>query len=566
MHSLMVLLNQHLRLERPYFKSRAPWKKAMNMNDFNYLPAIPIFYLASHQVGSRNITLFTDALSFFPSNEKEEFRVANILHELNDKINISENFAKLENQCINLNHAQSCLILGRIYQFGSYNTHEDYNKSMYYYEIAAGLNDTAALSQLAFYHYSEGNIAQAIAEFDITENYLESALFAAQQHIYGQNRPKSCPSAQYHLQRFSFQFLNMYNIILSQPQSRFEGFNITSINDTTVASELYDYGMQLLSMPYPCQTELMKSKEALQKAYDMEYIQAAAPLSYFYLTNATGTLNKAEAIKILQKGIDTKDPASYFLMYIHLASNITNINFWQMLSLVKKAAKDNYAPALYELGRLNYLGIMGLPRSAREGFKYWNNAAALGHYESIFLASRALLGGDGADVDCERSAEMLRRLLDLGPWSTIYDKYVQADSASAFRRMLDLGLTPSKTVAGADTNINSMETEYYSNLRRARVGNGSAIVWLALRTPLVEAEGYLDRMTSLERSVSLLEPPLRVFITIREVYRWAKGDISEADKLVLIRWLTPLRIIPFIVAGFIVLMMLISHRLDLFLN
>jgi hypothetical protein len=76
------------------------------------------------------------------------FHPIRVLHDLNARKDPAASLRQLEAAYDN-GHGQACLILRRIYEFGSYNEIQVHSKALAYYDR---VNDTSVVSALSFFH------------------------------------------------------------------------------------------------------------------------------------------------------------------------------------------------------------------------------------------------------------------------------------------------------------------------------------------------------------------------------------------------------------------------------
>lgn len=84
------------------------------------------------------------------------------------------------------------------------------------------------------------------------------------------------------------------------------------------------------------------------------------------------------------------------------------------LELVRKAAKQGYAPAQSELGLLYYLGSEHITKDTTQGIMYLHAAALQGYAPAQFSLGRAYESGDGVLQDDVQAATWLRKAAEQG--------------------------------------------------------------------------------------------------------------------------------------------------------
>jgi len=537
------------------WSSNAPWKTGIKLNDPEYLPVPPLFGLV--KVKDNSDAIIADLLTFAPGEMTND--TLNIVRELNERINSTQNLESLNDLCFINNNSQACLVLARIYEFGAYGKQENHTLSYELYKKASDLNNTHALSVLSYYHrYPTNNDPiSSIIESDATMYSIDSILASSIQHSSGNLRPKSCSAAARILLPVAQSLCSLYLFPNTSPVNQTE---LERIQNSTQPMDLYTKAMAMIYVPYPSNKEKSFAKDLLKQAFEQGYQNAAAPLATLYLNQAKPNISKA--IHFLSKALVLNDPAAMLL-----ASELFSISDSNLLNpseakrLVKGAASQGYAPAIHKLGILTYYGLIGIPRSATKGFELFSQAAAMGYRPSIFQVAQQMIGGDGVVVDCEKAVEMLRRIVDTGPWSDFYDKYVSNHSLHAYTLMNDLGLTPCEYVESSnDTKWNS--TESLKIVRAARDGNITAIIWLIFNSNLRDAEGLFIKLRQLDRTMAIIEKPLRAYIIIRGYFSYMQGKLDQNELPFLMSMASPFLSMILKLFTFILLSILIILRVQ----
>lgn len=497
----------------------SPWKRAMLMNDTNYLPIVPIFQLMSSK--NKTITFLADSLTFGTTAEK----ISGKIEELNKRKNVQQNLDKIRDMCDLEENGKACVCYGRILEFGSYNVTENITEAYKYYTKAQNLNETSALPMLSFYHrYYQKDIESSIIEASASTSFVESSIPASIQHYEGKYRPKSCPAAARKLKDLS-EAVAMMNDEVFHTQQEMNETEYKRLKKSSDPKDQYKLAVYQLSQPYMDNKTLTSSIKLLNKSYENGYSQAGAPLARLQFFK-----NPKESLLLLRKFSDIGDPIANYA-FSEIAPALGNEFARLGLECLKSAVNVNSLPAIHKFGEITYYGL-GVTRSAKDAYKIFSKGAVLGYKRSIYKMATMLLGGDGATVDCPRAVENLRKITDLGPWSSFFDRYVARGSEVAYLKMIDLGLTPCKFIPTNRTKgymHADKDTEYLTYIRNARQGDDESIVWLALKSPLNEAEEYLLKLRQLKTTSRILELPIRAYLTIKNFRPWLKGELNPED-------------------------------------
>ncbi|KAK8835100.1 hypothetical protein M9Y10_018089 [Tritrichomonas musculus] len=156
-------------------------------------------------------------------------------------------------------------------------------------------------------------------------------------------------------------------------------------------------------------------------------------------------VHQSELLTMIEPLIERGDPEALLLASGYYMRSSAAIIFKPHLSasIIQSIAESEYPPAIHRLGELTYFGLMQIKRSAKDAFILYAKAASCGYNPSILAAAKQLVGGDGVCEDCESAVSLLRGIIDVGPWSDFYDKFVLLKKSKvAFLRMVEMGLTP----------------------------------------------------------------------------------------------------------------------------
>ncbi|OHT16740.1 hypothetical protein TRFO_13012 [Tritrichomonas foetus] len=529
------------------WQSIAPWKYGLTMDDPDYLPVPPIFTLI--KPNKWNSHIIGDLLSI---RTVPEFDPVAIIHGLNKDRNPGLILDRLQHNCTVDHISQACLILGRIYEFGAYNQTENLSLSYELYQKVVEFGDSSANSMLSFFHrHYDYNFPASIVEAD-SSNTIESILSKALQYDRGFLRPLSCPTSASLLLPIAEAVSQLYIFPPPKPLDKSE---IERLNNSTDMVDLYNSAMHQISVPYPSKKEIHQAKEKLEQSLNKGYVKASAPLAQLNIELSTHRDSNEISKKLVQSALKIKDPAASFVAFqIKLHENdIASLE--QARRFLIFAAENNYVPAIHELAVHTYFGFLGLGRNDKKAYQMFKMAAAKGYLPSMFRAAKQLLGGDGTIEDCNEASKMLRRVLDLGPWSKFYDKYVEKGSKHALRLMLDMSLTPAKIFPINDTESsfihtntqssstiashakayeskianNLQEQEYVQKMRKAREGDPSAILWLSIKSPLLDSSMWIERLKEHSPRTRMLVPPVKLFITLRTIFLYFKGELNEKE-------------------------------------
>jgi TPR repeat protein len=553
--------------------SNAPWKSGLTMKDPFYLPAPPMFALVQPLSYPGQILADLLSVEYSTSDSDDQFLPSAILNDLNSRADPDKSMSDLLRFCRDRASPQACLILGRIYEFGAYNQTENHTKAREYYERVASLNDTSSLSALSFMHRHSGDVPLSMVEADASLASVESALPAALQSERGFIRPLSCPEAARLLVPIATAVAEMTFF----PLSPVDPSDVVRLMDSSDPADLHRLAMYDLSRPYPSMTAAETAKDRLERALSAGHQESAAPLATLYSYLLPGPINISRILDILRPAVILDDPAALLVSSeLYLIPELTwMFNPQRALKEIEAAAGSGYAPALHRMAEIRYWGLLGVGKNSTHGFKLFSKAAAAGHRPSIVTAALMLLSGDGVVADCPAAIEMLKRVVDTGPWFTYLDKYLQAGSTHAFVKMVDMHLTPgswtdidapSEVTAELIREMGHVPKAALRKARAAREGNESALLWMTLNSPLDEALEWLANVEMLPPDISMLSKPLRWFLIARALCQKLKGRLSEKEDLVLHEMLKPLYEIGLFLAAALCLMLLIILRIHITLT
>lgn len=586
------------------WKSNAPWKEGLNMDDPYYIPIMPIFTVVTPN--SFPMPIIGDLLTI---RNPKKFKPAHLLHQLNMRINPNKTLADLHRYCDKDNISHACLILGRIYEFGAYNQTEDQSLAYRYYLKVRALNDSASSAMLSFYHrYYDYNIPASIieADYSLSYNIVETTLSSSHQYESGLTRPLSCPAAS----RLLLPLADVTSkMTYFQQNSELNETEIARMSNSSDPMDLYRLAMYELSVPYPSDNEIRVAKKRLKSSLAKGNPKAAAPIARLYVSRIAGKLNFTYIFQLLNKGYELNDPAAMTILAEIISMNKieSSRNIYSATDLLRKAADSGYSPAIHMLGFFTYFGFNSIPRSNTKGFELFSKAAAKGYPPAMFSAADQLIGGDGVVEDCSAAISMLRRIVDVGPWAKYLDKYVNRGSRHAFIKMLDMNLTPSSWINLSDSTNTFLKDENEINLgiakqkvgdtqdiesgsinylqkisnsfisedhglitdsrikriRKAREGDGSSLLWLSLMSPLSESIQWIDRMRLLPSPSCYLASVVQAIVTARASFEFLTGQMKQDDANILKKLVIPYvpRIFTFVTT--VVLMILLSARVNI---
>lgn len=535
-------------------KFKMPWKRGLMMDDPYYLPPPPVFKLIT--VDGNNMAV--DDLTWNATNEEEIQSIYNALYIRDD---VDLNINKLKTLC-ELNNHNACLGYGRIFEFGAYNQTQNHTIAREYYAKAVKYGSKTASSLLSFYHrYYDKDIPLSIVEADISPSAIESVLSRGNQHIEGKHRPFSCPSAYNVIKTTAETVTGMFAFPIQRtlPNST----ELARLTKSTDPLDMYNLAMTKIFTPYPSKHELKNVVRLLKNSFNAGYIQAGGPLAYI-LAFANVTNEVSQISDYHQQALKIEEPTALYLKYLLLNGKNYNGQYCdEILRLLRISANQNYSPSIEILGGMFYYGFCGVGRSNTKGYEYRSHGASLGNFKAIYLAAEQLIGGDGVRYNCERGVEMTRQLIEFGPWTKFFDKYVSKGSEHAFLKMIDLGLTPMGAIKSNKTQSNTYENNYLYHVRNARTGNDTSALWLALHTQLHEADEYFYRMTQLQTGTQVLVGPVKFYVMMRELPKYMAGKLSEDDAKLLVEYLRPMIINAIELVLFVSLMIMISVRVKI---
>lgn len=652
------------------WQSSEPWKYALSMNDKYYLPVPPLFSLVRINNGTHSSFVLSDVLTAEDfSNETQSntnnhtvtrpFSGKYYIDRLNKRISPQKDINDLIAYCESENISKACLILGRIFEFGSYNQSENLHQSYKYYNKALSLNDSSANSPLAFFHrHIFPNIPLSIIEDDYNSNFVESILVTSNQYESGFLRPQSCISTSQVLISLSRILVDMYfkdpynkyvktrkNISLSSKHKELM-VKLLNLSDTCKnvtnhskngGYSYFQQGISYLTIPYPTSEELDLAVSYFEKAicagsiealpylaqlvlhevnsliYNLpneknekldkllnisfihdeqfkQYLKTSFYSGYFKLkklmamdpnnfqdfTSETKDLihyvQMARILQCLDPLLFNRDPETLILV----SSLFTKFHVYYrpqiIRSIIQTISETGYPPAVHQAAEFTYYGLFRIPRSAKAAYKLYIRAAASNYIPSMLHAAQQLLDGEGVNPNCQASVSLLRAIVDSGPWSTFYDKYVSLkQSKVAFIRMLEMGLTPPiwlnefndiSEKAGNIRHLNQSEFDRMINqslpfssyitkgiflfnllpsvqrdekvlqkIREIRNGNYSSLLWLVLHSRIRDSLIWLDRLESLPFDTFYISQFARFIIMIKGIVNYRNLDPYESSLL-----------------------------------
>jgi hypothetical protein len=99
--------------------------------------------------------------------------------------------------------------------------------------------------------------------------------------------------------------------------------------------------------------------------------------------------------------------------------------------------------------------------------------------------------------------------------------------------------------------------------QEAEQGVRSSLLWVALKSPLDDAMLWLERLSLLPPSTSILVGPLKFYLMMRAIYDYFFGRLSSKEMKVLSQMVSGLIDEGLIFSGTIVLVVLIYARLSI---
>jgi TPR repeat protein len=547
--------------------STAPWKSALLMNDPHYRPVPPLFVLMQ-PAGLNGTQIFGDLLTLTPS--ESSFGASAAVRALNERNNTDRVFSKIEQACAK-GVAQACLILGRIYEFGSYNKTQDHTRALDYYLRVEQLNSPIAYSALSFYHrYGFPDVPRSVLEGDLSVQAVESALSAGLQHQTGFLRPLSCPMAARLVEPVAEAVAEMNMIPGLRPANASE---LAALRNSTDPTDLHRLALLELSVPYPSIAERRRACKLLRRALRGGHEASASMLAVLLRSRDKPDLQKI--FDVLAPAVRFKDPVGLLVKAeLHLHRDIPGLfDEARAIGHIKTAASTGFAPAVHALAFITYYGFCGVTRSNVAAFRLFKQAAATGYRPSMLAAAKLLITGDGAPADCPEGLAMLKRITDAGPWVHFFELY--GGDPHAFQKMLDINQTPREWIeidAKAETTaellrisgraLSLLSSSGMRKLREADEGRPAALLWLTLKTPIEEAVGWLARVELLAPIIAVLAVPLRWWLIAKGLWGLVAGRLTPRQAAVLKGLIRPLCDGALVVTVTVCLLCLIALRIN----
>ncbi|OHS98814.1 hypothetical protein TRFO_01875 [Tritrichomonas foetus] len=523
--------------------SDSPWKDSLKRNDKNYLIVPPILEIV-HPFDNET-SVIDDLLSF---NKNMNFTTTKYLKRLNKQKNPDKYIHKLKSRCLSQNISQACLILGRIYEFGSYNQTENLSLAYSYFLRVNELNDSSANSELSFFHrHIYKNVPKSIVEADFSSNNVESILTSSFQYETGFLRPKSCPTATKSLLAISKHLIDMYMIqplildyILDEDVS-------TKDENFTIFFKRYVKALKILSLPYPSQKHVKKAKYILKTLYKQGFNRSVYPLSLIYMNSKLNNKTRNKIFTMLDPKTIKNDPAATLLASDIFLSSTNGVFRSNHVLLDLKYLSGWYPPAMKKLGDFTYLGYYGIPRSATNSYTLFSKSAIAGYCPSMLSAASQLLGGDGVTEDCSEALKMLRDLIEICPLTEIYNKYVEKGSKVALLKMIEMRLTPSFWIDGINEKglFSSVTDEMFKiediipkitgnealkRLCAAKNGDVSSIFWIVLKSDYHDARQWMKRLNQMHLDIPFASKVLEIVVNVKGVGKYLKGEVLNEEK------------------------------------
>ena len=130
-----------------FWGSNEIWKQSFQMENISYLPVVPLFKIIKTNFNNKYIII--DSLT--DVNSTDLFQPEFFIDCLNKNNSPQKVMEKLEKFCFD-NVSQACLIIGRIYEFGSYIFPENISLAYSYYLKALQFGSKNVLPILSYFH------------------------------------------------------------------------------------------------------------------------------------------------------------------------------------------------------------------------------------------------------------------------------------------------------------------------------------------------------------------------------------------------------------------------------
>lgn len=495
-----------------FLKSDSPWKKSIFMHNSSYLPIPPMFYLEK----INNSFIIQD---LFDYNETL-LNMKNIINELNDGRNISQNLNMIFNSCEKENNTIACIAAGRIYEFGSYNVSQNISLS---YDFYRKVNEKASINFLNRY-YNNHTLNENV-ETGVIENLrlIENELY---QNFHGND---TCENAHLLLD-------------IAKAVSRMIKYKIQDnydIQNETSGYSLQKHALNILSKPYLSENEINEAADLLNKSISIGHYESLSHYVKLHLEGYIKYNNISSMIKLLDKPIKLKDPVAELLLSEYYSLNDPSCSSPKLsLKLLNDAASHNYPEAIHRLATFKRYGLMGLSSNTHKAFELNQKAAFMGYLPSMYKIAKCYIYGIGVKRNCQKGLQIIQNILDLSPWSIIFNNYVSNDSKHSFLKMIDLHLSPSKII-DVNCNENSFAcniSKYLSNYRsenkilkisnKANSGDGPSILYMALNTPFEESIYWLFKLKSMPPMFSLFTIPVKYCILLKNFKLFIRKELS----------------------------------------
>lgn len=513
-----------------FWSSDEIWKQSFQMENLSYLPIVPLFKLIKTDMQNKYVII--DALTETKSTDlfQPEIFIDN-LNQNNSPQNVKQ---KLDEFCLK-NVSQACLIIGRIYEFGSYIFSENISLAYSYYLRAYQLGSKNVLPILSYFHrHYFFDIERSILESDLSPDFLESALPMAFQYHSGISRPFSCKKAFEILQPFSYAFTSIMRFI-------FPGSEHDNRNMHRTHAHLYFKAKSILSRPYVSVNEIQDATNLLTQSIQYQYHESASILAQIHLDGYLKTPNMSLINYYLDIGSKLKDPLAYYLLSCFLSIDDPLISKYSIaFDFLKNSAHQGFAPSIHRIGYLTKKGYLGFRQNNNEAFRLFLHSAALGYQPSLYEISKFYFEGKGTKQNCNNGYSTLTKIIDLGPFSQFLNRYVSRGSKSAFLKMIDMNLTPLKFIQIDSNNsftksiVNltdfSIEDELYRQKKKfASVGNESAIVYLILTSPFEEALEWQKKLNMISPVYFFISFPIKTFLFFKNLWKYNHNQLSVKE-------------------------------------
>lgn len=514
-----------------FWSSNEIWKQSYQMNNLSYLPIIPLFKLV--KTDKQNKYVFVDALT--DVNSTDLFQPETFINLLNQNDSPYSVMQKLDDFCSE-NISQACLIIGRIYEFGSYIFPENISLAYSYYLKAQKFGSRDVLPILSYFHrHYYIDVEKSIIEADLSEDFLETALPMSLQYHNGISRPLSCHKASEVLKPFSYASTSIvrFNFPGSDKEDR--------MNKTH--AYLHSQAKHLLLSPYVSINEIEKATELLNQSLHYQYQESASILAQLHLDGYVRNPNITSINYFLDIGIRLKDPLAYYLLSCFFSLDDPYISKYSIaFDFLKNSAHQGFAPAIHRVGYLTKKGYLGFKRDDQKAFDLFSHSAALGYQPSLYEMAKSYLEGEGIPHNCNNGYLLLTKIIDNGPISQFLNRYIQKGSKSAFLKMIDMNLKPLNYIQidlnGTITklflqlsNFSKKDELYRQKTKHASSGNESAIIYLILTSPFEEALEWQQKLNMLSPVYFFLSFPIKTFLFFKNLWKYNHNQLTEKESM-----------------------------------